>query len=161
MDLINAKIAGNKELVAELEKQAAIQQIQAELMDQAGLSEQAALTKAKQMVEAKKALEDQAAAKPDRDGKIKGYSRERQGGADEARQRAADRVTTSRRERDAAVKEAFGTLGPKDPATNPLAAQAGKNAAAADPKDTGGPAAQAAQIVTQILPQLLSVLSGS
>lgn len=151
MDLINAKIAGNKELVAELQRQAEIQQIVNQLMDQAGLSEADALTKAQQMVDAKKALEGQATQ--DTSGKIKGYSRERQGGADEARQRAEDRVNAARGRRDQAVEDAFGGLTPKDQAQqNPLAAQAQRNAAAQDPARGG------AENSTQIAQQILGVI---
>lgn len=181
MQLINAKLAGNKQLTLELERQAKIEEQKQRLMD-AGVSEQEATSKATQMVDAQQKLED----KGDKEGKIQGYSRERQGGADAARQRAADRVNASRASRDEAVRKTFGTLDtegtrlkdrfaaefggrPGDPAAaaanpgaNPLAPNAAKNAAAeaaATSGQTGGTAEQAAQIVIQSLPQILSTLT--
>jgi hypothetical protein len=159
MALINAKLTGNKELTAELERQAAIEQEKNRLIA-AGVTEADAADKAAQIVDARQSLMDKPTGT---DGKIKGYSRERQGGADEARQRAEDRVKQSRSRREAAVTDAFGTVRPSgtDAAgKNPLAAAAQKNAAAegATPQDTN---AAAAQIVTQMLPQIVSILSGS
>lgn len=159
MALINAKLAGNKTLTAELERQAAIEQEKNRLIA-AGVTEADAASRASQIVDARKSLTDQPTGS---DGKIKGYSRERQGGADEARQRAEDRVNQSRSRRDSAITDAFGTLRPTgtDAAgKNPLAAAAQKNAAAegATPQDSN---AAAAQIVTQMLPQIVSILSGS
>jgi hypothetical protein len=159
MALINAKLTGNKELTAELERQAAIEQEKNRLIA-AGVTEADAAAKASQIVDARQSLMDKPTGP---DGKIKGYSRERQGGADEARQRAEDRVTASRTRRDSAVTDAFGTLRPTGAAaagTNPLAAAAQKNASAegATPQDSN---AAAAQIVTQMLPQIVSILSGS
>lgn len=158
MDLINAKIAGNKELVAELQRQAEIQQIVNQLMDQAGLSEADALTKAQQMVDAKKALEDQAA--PDSSSKIKGYSRERQGGADEARQRAEDRMNAARGKREQAVDDAFGGLTPKDQAQqNPLAPQAQRNAAAQEQgRGSTDNTAQLGQQILAVIQQMLTAV---
>jgi len=158
MDLINAKIAGNKELVAELQRQAEIQQIVNQLMDQAGLSEADALTKAQQMVDAKRALESQATQ--DTSGKIKGYSRERQGGADEARQRAEDRVNAARNKRDQAVDDAFGGLTPKDQAQqNPLAPQAQRNAAAQDQgRGNTDNTAQLGQQILAVIQQMLTAV---
>lgn len=164
LDIIRQQALGRKEKAAEMQKELDIQREAKRLMDETGLSQQKATELARQHSQ----LKDQLAAREaGGDGKIRGYS-SKQGGADEARARAAARVTDSS-DRVRAQKDKFQEhLGPRnplagrgDPTTNPLAAQAGKNAAAADPKDTGGPAAQAAQIVTQILPQLLSVLSGS
>ena len=159
MALINAKLTGNKELTAELERQAAIEQEKNRLIA-AGVTEADAADKAAQIVDARQSLMDKPTGP---DGKIKGYSQSRQGGADEARQRAEDRVTASRARRDSAVTDAFGTLRPTGAAaagTNPLAAAAQKNAAAegATPQDSN---AAAAQIVTQMLPQIVSILSGS
>jgi len=159
MALINAKLTGNKELTAELERQAAIEQEKNRLIA-AGVTEADAADKAAQIVDARQSLMDKPTGP---DGKIKGYSQSRQGGADEARQRAEDRVTASRARRDSTVTDAFGTLRPTGAAaagTNPLAAAAQKNAAAegATPQDSN---AAAAQIVTQMLPQIVSILSGS
>lgn len=150
MEIINAKIAGNKELTAELQRHAAIQELMNQLLESTNLSEQEAVEKATQMVDLKKDLESQTSKKDD---KIKGYSRERQGGADEARQRAEDRVNAARDKRDQAVEDAFGGLTPKDQAQqNPLAAQAQRNAAAQDPARGG------AENSTQIAQQILGVI---
>lgn len=165
MDLIAAKLKGNKDLVKELERQAEVQQIMNRLMDDAGLSEADAAKRAEEMVKAKEDL----AKKEDKGDKITGYSRGRQGGVEEARQRAEDRVAKSREGRDQAVKDSFGTIRPDakaDTANNPLAPQAGRNAAAdaaqngIQSSSTGTPE-QAAQIVIQSLPQILSVLTGA
>jgi hypothetical protein len=130
------------------------------------------------MVEAKKALEDQAKEKPDKEGKIKGYSRERQGDADDARQRAEDRVNQSRGKRDKAMKDSFGSFegetqrqkdrfgkefgDPKapNPAANPLAAQAQNNA---NKENAGGqiatnPQQQSAQMVIGLITQILEAV---
>jgi hypothetical protein len=173
--IINAQIAGNKELTAELERKAAIQETMNRLIDQAGLSEAEALKQATAMVDAKKNLSDKEAGK-DKEGSIKGFSREKMGGVEEARQRAEDRVTASRTKRDGTVDKAFGSFdaetqrqkdrfgkefgaGPgTDPAANPLAAQAGKNAAkeSTTPAD---PNAQAGQQVIALITQILSAVA--
>jgi len=157
--LINAKLAGNKTLTAELERQAAIEQEKNRLIA-AGVAEADAAARAAELVDARQALENQPTQK---DGKIQGYSRQRQGGADEARQRAEDRVTESRSRRDTAITDAFGTLRPNaatTAGTDPLAPNAQRNATAdaATPQDT---TSQAAQIVTQMLPQIVSILTGA
>lgn len=174
MDLINAKLAGNKELTAELERHAAIQQLMNQLLDDTNLSEQEALQKATQMVDAKKDLADKDKEK---DGKIKGYSRERQGGADEARDRAEERVKGSRDSREQKVKDTFGSFKdedqrlkdkfadefggagkPKDPAANPLAPQAQKNALKEQPQAPDSSNAQLGQQVLQIMQQMLGYM---
>lgn len=175
MDIINAKIAGNKELTAELERHAAIQALMNQLLDDTNLSEQEALQKATQMVDAKKDLEGKGAEK---ESKIKGYSRERQGDADDARQRAEDRVNQSRGKRDKAMKDSFGSFegetqrqkdrfgkefgDPKapNPAANPLAAQAQNNA---NKENAGGqiatnPQQQSAQMVIGLITQILEAV---
>lgn len=173
--IINAQIAGNKELTAELHRKAAIQETMNRLIDQAGLAEAEALKQATAMVDAKKNLSDKEAGK-DKEGSIKGFSREKMGGVEEARQRAEDRVTASRTKRDGTVDKAFGSFdaetqrqkdrfgkefgaGPgTDPAANPLAAQAGKNAAkeSTTPAD---PNAQAGQQVIALITQILSAVA--
>lgn len=181
MDLINAKIAGNKELVAELQKQADIQQIQQDLMAQAGLSEQDALTKAQQMVEAKKKLNDivqpqssQEKPRYDAEGRredgrkqIKGYS-QNQGGADEARVRAGDRVNAARERVQGQYDKFFGTsafdrAGPtkgQEGAVNPLGPQAHANAnkEAASGQPAANPQQQVAQQIVTLVSQILSAV---
>lgn len=157
MEIINAKIDGNKKLTEDLERRAEIQDTMNRLMQDAGLSEAEASKKATQMVDAKKNLSDKDKDK-DKESKIKGYSREKMGGADEARARAEERVASSRAKRDGTVAGAFGSLGGADPAANPLAAQAGKNAAneSASPTD---PNAQAGQQVIALITQILSAVA--
>jgi hypothetical protein len=157
MALINAKLTGNKELTAELERQAAIEQEKNRLIA-AGVTEADAASRASQIVDARKSLTDQPTGS---DGKIKGYSRERQGGADEARQRAEDRVNQSRNRRENAVTDAFGTLRPTgtDAAgKNPLAATAQKNAQADATQAAGNPQQQAGQQVIAIISQILEAV---
>jgi len=171
LEIINAQIAGNKELTAELERKAAIQEQMNRLMEDAGLTEDDALKKATAMVDAKKNLDDKDKEK---EGKIKGYSREKQGGADEATARAEERAKSSRAKREnmggfstlegetqrqkARFGKEFGNVPGADPAANPLAAQAGKNAAneSASPTD---PNAQAGQQVIALITQILSAVA--
>lgn len=155
MEIINAKIDGNKKLTEDLERRAEIQDTMNRLMQDAGLSEAEASKKATEMVDAKKELSDKD---KDKEGKIKGYSREKMGGADEARARAEERVASSRAKRDGTVDKAFGSLGGADPAANPLAAQAGKNAANESSSPTD-PNAQAGQQVIALITQILSAVA--
>jgi hypothetical protein len=172
MELINARLDGNKKLTEELERRAEIQDTMNRLMQDAGLSAGEAERKATQMVDSKKDLADKESGKDK--GKIKGYSREKQGGADEATARAEERAKSSRAKREnmggfstlegetqrqkARFGKEFGNVPGADPAANPLAAQADKNAAneSASPTD---PNAQAGQQVIALITQILSAVA--
>jgi len=104
MDLINAKLAGDKKLTEELERRASIQKIVNNLVEEAGLSEEDALKKANERVEAEDKLQKKLSnSRYNADGKredgrsqIKGYSADKQGDRGDARSRAEQRVADAR-----------------------------------------------------------------
>jgi hypothetical protein len=173
MDLINAKLAGDKKLTEELERRASIQKIVNSLVDEAGLSEADALAKANARVDAEDKLQKKLSnSRYNADGKredgrsqIKGYSADKQGDRGDARSRAEQRVADAR-DRVHGRTDMFHpglddqTRKNADSGAGGLAAAAGKTAAAAA-TPAANPSEQAAQIVSQILPQILSALTGS
>jgi hypothetical protein len=173
MDLINAKLAGDKKLTEELERRASIQKIVNSLVDEAGLSEADALAKATARVDAEDKLQKKLSnSRYNADGKredgrsqIKGYSADKQGDRGDARSRAEQRVADARDRLDARTKLFSPGLDDQtrknaEAGAGGVAVAAGKTAAAAA-TPAANPSEQAAQIVSQILPQILSALTGS
>lgn len=120
MALIDAKLAKDKDLTAELEKQAEIQRLQNQLMSEAGLSQDQALAKASERYDKEQQLKNQLNqakenSRYDAEGRradgrkqIKGYSAENQGDATDARARAEERNQASAAKRQAAYDRGFG-----------------------------------------------------
>lgn len=105
--ILAAKAAGQNEVADALEREVAIQEKAKRISDQTGISWKNALAAAKQMQD----LEDKAASGgKESGGKIMGYSWARQGGADAARSRAAQRRAESDANRAAAYSRGFGGL---------------------------------------------------
>lgn len=173
MDLINAKLAGDKKLTEELERRASIQKIVNSLVDEAGLSEADALAKATARVDAEDKLQKKLSnSRYDADGKredgrsqIKGYSADKQGDRGDARSRAEQRVADARDRVQGRTDKFHPGLDDQtrknaEAGAGGVAVAAGKTAAAAA-TPAANPSEQAAQIVSQILPQILSALTGS
>jgi hypothetical protein len=173
MDLINAKLAGDKKLTEELERRASVQKIVNSLVEEAGLSEEDALKKANERVDAEDKLQKKLSnSRYNDDGKredgrsqIKGYSADKQGDRGDARSRAEQRVADAR-DRVQGRTDMFHpglddqTRKNAEAGAGGVAVAAGKTAAAAA-TPAANPSEQAAQIVSQILPQILSALTGS
>ena len=171
MALIDAKLAGNKELTAQLERQAEIQQIQKQLMSDAGLSEDEALRRATERVSKEDELKNKLAAAKDNgrydsegrraDGRkqIKGYSAENQGDAGDARARAEQRVAAARDRVQGRMDATFGSLDDqtrKNAANGSgLADKAQQNAQAAA---SGNPQQAAGQQIVALVTQILEAV---
>jgi len=143
----------NKEADA-LERQARIQQEARRIAEETGLSMQESL----RIAQAKSALEEKAASR-DGDGRkrIQGYSALSQGTAEDARNRALQRVDDARsRVQDSYDRFMPGLKGGGQ--DNPLAQRAAQNAAGDKSPAENGTTQQAAQMVAQILPQILEAL---
>lgn len=143
----------NKEADA-LERQARIQQEARRIAEETGLSMQESL----RIAQAKSALEEKAASR-DGDGRkrIQGYSALSQGTAEDARNRALQRVDDAR----SRVQESYDRFMPGlkgGGQDNPLAQRAAQNAAGDKSTAENGTTQQAAQMVAQILPQILEAL---
>lgn len=168
MALIDAKLAKDKELTAELERQMQIQQLQNQLMSDAGLTADEALRRAtervdkeadlkKQIEAAKNSRYDSEGRRADGRKQIKGYSAETQGDAGDARARAEQRVAAARDRVQGRMDSTFGSL---DDQTRKNAANgtglanqaqqnAQKDAAQNNPQQQAGQ--QIVALVTQIL----------
>ena len=143
----------NKEADA-LERQARIQQEARRIAEETGLSMQESL----RIAQAKSALEEKAASR-DGDGRkrIQGYSALSQGTTEDARNRAMQRVDDARsRVQDSYDRFMPGLKGGGQ--DNPLAQRAAQNAAGDKSPAENGTTQQAAQMVAQILPQILEAL---
>ena len=106
--LLEVKASGDEKAIKEAEREIALKQKARDIQTQLQTDAKTALDIAKQM----QALEDKAQKAKDRpEGRIQGYSSERQGGAEEARGRAAQRAAESASKRAGAYSRGFGGLG--------------------------------------------------
>ena len=186
LDIIEATASGHDKKAAKLQRELDIQEKALQIVERTGLAYAQAGAIAMRMIDAKEKADNR-----DKDGggggggrsKIHGYSREEQGGADEARARAEQRVNESRSKAEGAVNKYMGMGGMQrteearnraasavnnkmgiggmsESRLNPSSAGIGAKTPATDAKapDANG---QAGQIVTQILPQILSILTGA
>ena len=143
----------NKEADA-LERQARIQQEARRIAEETGLSQQESL----RIAQTKSALEERAANRQEGGRqRIQGYSAMSQGGADDARSRAEQRMAEAR----SRVQSSYDRFMPGlkgGQQENPLAQRAAQNAAADKAPADNATSQQATQLVTQILPQILEAL---
>jgi tape measure domain-containing protein len=169
LDIAEARAAGENDLADTMQRQLDIAQLQARLVEEMRLGEEEALALAERHVDAaaelnakksKVARYDEEGRRADGRRKIQGYSRERQGSAEEASARAQARIDDARKKREIpsgldafaaqpglrdrmagggmflGLEGAFGPGGTH--AANPLAETAAANAAKADQPTTGG-----------------------
>ena len=107
MRILAAKASGQNDLADELEKEAEIRKRAKDIADQTGVSVAKAMAISRQF----QSLQDAADKTKDRpEGRIQGYSSERQGGRDEAHGRAAQRAADSAAKRAGAYSRGFGGL---------------------------------------------------
>ena len=170
LEIAEARARGEDDLADSMQRQLDIAQLKARLMEEMKLSEEEALALAERQVDAQAEINDEkskGSGRYDSEGrradgrrKIQGYSRERQGGAEEASARAQARIAEARQKREIpsgldvfnaqpglrdrmagggmfpGLEGAFGPGGTH--AANPLAENAAANAAKADQPTTGG-----------------------
>jgi hypothetical protein len=107
--LLEVRAGGNEEAIKAAERELALKQKAREIQTQLQTDAKTALDIAKQM----QALEDKAQKAKDRpEGRIQGYSSERQGGRNEARGRATQRAAESAEKRAGAYSRGFEGLDP-------------------------------------------------
>jgi len=107
--LLEVRAGGNEEAIKAAERELALKQKAREIQTQLQTDAKTALDIAKQM----QALEDKAQKAKDRpEGRIQGYSSERQGGVGAARGRAAQRAADSAAKRAGAYSRGFEGLDP-------------------------------------------------
>jgi hypothetical protein len=105
--LLEVRAGGDEDAIKAAERELALKQKAREIQTQLQTDAKTALDIAKQM----QALEDKAQKAKDRpEGRIQGYSFERQGGRNEARGRAAQRAADSAAKRAGAYSRGFGGL---------------------------------------------------
>lgn len=157
MRLLEARASGDEKAIKAAEREIALKQKARDIQTQLQIDAKTALDIAKQM----QALEDKAEKATDRpEGRIQGYSSERQGGREGARARAAQRASDSATKRAGAYGRAFGGLAEfernqKDPNfARPLtpSLDAMKN-----PGNPSTPVVGAVQSLEQTIKQLLTV----
>jgi hypothetical protein len=154
LQVLDLRARGRNKEADALERQARIQQEARRIAEETGMSQQESL----RIAQAKSALEERAANRQDGGRqRIQGYSAASQGGADDARSRAEQRMADARsRVQDSYDRFMPGLKG--GPQDNPLAQRAAQNAAADKAPAENGTSQQAAQMVAQILPQILEAL---
>lgn len=163
MAILQAKAKGQGDVAKQLEREQAIRQRMQSIMSRTGMGEDEARIAAARM----QALQEQADAREEQDSgrteqgryddegrradgrrQIRGYSRTRQGGAEEARGRAL-----------AGLAETWPGMyaGKGGGADNPLAGKAEANSASPTANNANS-TQQVAQVVLQVLPQILEAL---
>jgi hypothetical protein len=154
LQVLDLRARGRNKEADALERQARIQQEARRIAEETGMSQQESL----RIAQAKSALEERAANRQDGGRqRIQGYSAASQGGADDARSRAEQRMADARsRVQDSYDRFMPGLKG--GPQDNPLAQRAAQNAAVDKAPAENGTSQQAAQMVAQILPQILEAL---
>lgn len=155
--LLEVKASGNEEAIKAAERELALKQKAREIQTQLQVDAKTALDIAKQM----QALEDKVQKAKDRpEGRIQGYSSERQGGVGAARARAAQRAADSATSRAGAYSRGFGGIGEfYSNQTNPNFARpmTPNLDAMKAPPSTSGPVVGSIQQLEQTIKALLTV----
>jgi hypothetical protein len=108
LQILRLRADGQTKAADEAARELKIRQSARQIADQQNISYKSALEQARETAD----LEDKATKnKEDKGGRIQGYSFERQGGADEARGRAATRRKESDEKRAKAYERGFGGIG--------------------------------------------------
>lgn len=155
--LLEVRASGDEKAIKAAERELALKQKAREIQTQLQTDAKTALDIAKQM----QALEDKAQKAKDRpEGRIQGYSSERQGGAGAARARAAQRAAESATSRAGAYSRGFGGIGEfYSNQTNPNFARpmTPNLDAMKAPPSTSGPVVGSIQQLEQTIKALLTV----
>jgi hypothetical protein len=108
--ILEAKVTGDQEAIKQAEREIAVKNKAREIQQQLGKNAKEAMEIAERMQGLQDAADEAAEGKGKREGRIQGYSWERQGGSDEARGRAATRRKESDEKRAKAYQRGFGGL---------------------------------------------------
>ena len=109
--ILEAKATGDEDAIKKAEREVEIKNRAREIQLQLGKNAKEALDIAERMQALQDAANEAAEGKGKREGRIQGYSWERQGGSDEARGRAATRRKESDEKRAKAYERGFGGIG--------------------------------------------------
>jgi hypothetical protein len=109
--ILGAKATGDEEAIKQAEREIAIKNKAREIQQQLGKSATDAMDIAERMQGLQDAADEAADGAGKKEGRIQGYSWERQGGSDEARGRAATRRKESDEKRAKAYERGFGGIG--------------------------------------------------
>jgi hypothetical protein len=109
--ILEAKATGDEKAIKKAEREVEIKNRAREIQQQLGKNAKEALDIAERMQALQDAANEAAEGKGKREGRIQGYSWERQGGSDEARGRAATRRKESDEKRAKAYERGFGGIG--------------------------------------------------
>jgi len=108
--ILEAKATGDQEAIKQAEREIAVKNKAREIQQQLGKNAKEAMEIAERMQGLQDAADEAADGGGKKEGRIQGYSFERQGGADEARGRAATRRKESDEKRAKAYERGFGGM---------------------------------------------------
>jgi hypothetical protein len=108
--ILEAKATGDQEAIKQAEREIAVKNKAREIQQQLGKNAKEAMEIAERMQGLQDAADEAADGGGKNEGRIQGYSWERQGGADEARGRAATRRKESDEKRGKAYERGFGGI---------------------------------------------------
>jgi hypothetical protein len=108
--ILEAKATGDEDAIKKAEREVEIKNRAREIQQQLGKNAKEALDIAERMQALQEAANEAAEGKGKREGRIQGYSQERQGNADDARSRARMRASESEERRSQAYSRSFGGM---------------------------------------------------
>ncbi len=150
LQVLQLRAAGRNREADALERQQRIQAEARRIVEQTGMAQE----QARRVAEERARLEEKVSGQQEAGRKrIQGYSAATQGNAEDARSRAAQRMEDARARVQSSYDRFMPGLGGRD---SPLAQRAAQNSAETPVADSTNP--QAAQIVAQVLPQILAAL---
>lgn len=150
LQVLQLRAAGRNREADALERQQRIQAEARRIVEQTGMAQE----QARRVAEERARLEEKVSGQQEAGRKrIQGYSAATQGNAEDARARAAQRMEDARARVQSSYDRFMPGLGGRD---SPLAQRAAQNSAETPVADSTNP--QAAQIVAQVLPQILAAL---
>jgi hypothetical protein len=150
LQVLQLRAAGRNREADALERQQRIQAEAQRIVEQTGMAQE----QARRVAEERARLEEKISGQQESGRKrIQGYSAGTQGNAEDARARAAQRMEDARARVQSSYDRFMPGLGGRD---SPLAQRAAQNSAETPSPDSANP--QAAQIVAQVLPQILAAL---
>jgi hypothetical protein len=150
LQVLQLRAAGRNREADALERQQRIQAEARRIVEQTGMAQE----QARRVAEERARLEEKVSGQQEAGRKrIQGYSAATQGNAEDARSRAAQRMEDARARVQSSYDRFMPGLAGRD---SPLAQRAAQNSAETPVADSTNP--QAAQIVAQVLPQILAAL---
>jgi hypothetical protein len=109
--ILEAKATGDEDAIKKAEREVEIKNRAREIQQQLGKNAKEALDIAERMQALQEAANEAAEGKGKKEGRIQGYSQERQGGRDEARARADQRMDEARERIGKSRERGFGGIG--------------------------------------------------